>query len=155
MFGGQRTAAVSRCARGTVCAPNQLASHTLVACELAARLVFCSWSKAEQALCSPTTIPPEDTTHLQPSGELPVHARSHLFQQHTTTPFKSHFNALLHPPTLPPAALTPPLAPPPQDRKSTRLNSSHQCASRQPSSPGKKTKHINHYPTHTYHTENN
>src|SRR3546814_18697392 len=88
MFGGQRTAAVSRCARGTVCAPNQLASHTLVACELAARLVFCSWSKAEQALCSHTTIPPKDTTHLQPPGELPVHACSHLFQQHTTTHYK-------------------------------------------------------------------
>src|SRR3546814_17490094 len=53
MFGGQRTAAVSRCARGTVCAPNQLASHTLVACELAARLVFCSWSKLSKP-CSPT-----------------------------------------------------------------------------------------------------
>src|SRR3546814_15742621 len=52
MFGGQRTAAVSRCARGTVCAPNQLASHTLVACELAARLVFCSWSKLSKP-CAP------------------------------------------------------------------------------------------------------
>lgn len=116
VFGGQRTAAASRCARGTVCAPNQLASHTLVACELAAHLVFCSWSKLCTPCAAPTTIPPKDTASVQPPSELPLHALfTHPFnstQQLHSRPASTPSSTPSHcPPDPPPAAPTSPLAP--------------------------------------------